>query len=278
VATLQDLRRRVGELTGDLDIFTGTASGSTTTLVDSLNGYMESTSFNGRFGYFPDRVTATGSRTVRITSSDKATTTVTFTPAVTSATAAGTVMELYNRDNQGPRPEQIHRVINSAIESVSNAALTEVVSSESSFDFDSPTISVGATWRRVIAVEWQHPDTEDWITIPEADWVDTADRANRTIRLDNFARFDADTNMVRLRGYTAASALSADTDETSVDAEWLVHRAAADLLLNLATNERVVERRAADYRATSQYLNGLANVYRAKVPRTIHGASGVVFP
>ena len=52
--------------------------------------------------------------------------------------------------------------------------------------------------------------------------------------------------------------------------------AAARLLLRIATSERVDKRRAADYRATAQFHQTLANTLRVKVPRTYHGGGWVL--
>lgn len=273
--TRKELRQRIGELTGDLDLLTATASGSTTTFVDSLNLAVESSELTGRQGFFSGGTAGNLYSTVRVTSNDKSTTTLTFTPAVGSSTAASDVLELYNRDGQGPTVEQIHRVINSSIEAVSRAALTEVVDTEQTFASTSPDLDIPATWRRLIAVEYQDPN-DDWCPIPEADL--TVDRVGRTVRIDNQPRYVADTMPVRLRGYTKAGALTADTDSTTVDAEWLVYEASAQLLLTLATGNKVSRDRAADYRATSQYLKVQANALRAKVATPIHGGSGWVLP
>ncbi len=187
---------------------------------------------------------------------------------------AGDVLELYNRDGQGPKPEELHRVINACIQSVSNAVLTEVVSAESTFDFDNPELTIPSTWRRFVGVEWQDPYTEDWNAFEDGDLL--VDRYARTVRLENRPLWIADTNTVRLRGYTPAPALSADTDTTLVDAEWLENAAAARILLRIATSERIDKRRAADYRATAQYHMTLANTLRVKVPVTYHGGGWVL--
>ena len=60
------------------------------------------------------------------------------------------------------------------------------------------------------------------------------DRANRTVELLNRALDNATGRTVRLRGYTKAAQLSADTSTTDVDAEWLVHQAAAWVLAAVA--------------------------------------------
>lgn len=272
--TLQTLRRGVGGLTGDLDILTATDAGSTSTFVDALNLAVENNSFAGRLGYFSGGTAGNLYRTVRIESNTKGTTQLTFTPTVPSSTATGDTLELYNRDGQGPTVGEIHNAINRCIAFVAESVLTEVLDTADTFDVDAPTLDVPSTWRRVIAVEYQD-DLDDWHAIPPADLL--ADPVNRTMRIDHWPRVLADTRQVRLRGYTIAGALAADTDSTAVDAEWLIWEAASQVLLFLATKEKVAERRAADYRATSQYLHVQANAFRSKVP-TARKGGGWAFP
>ena len=277
MATLQVLRRAVGRLTGDLDIFVGTATGTTTTFTDVLNANYETNGYKGRLGYFSGGTSANLYRTVRVTANDKSTQTLTFTPAVPSATAADDTLGLYNRDGQGPTVRQIHDAINLNIEFVSKGALTEVLDTATTFDPESPNLTIPATWRRLSAIEFLlYEDPDEWEAVPENLWVDSVDRVGYTVRVDGIARWLADDRSIRLRGYTTSPQLSADTDTTLVDTEWLVHAAASQILMNLATQEKVPERRAADYRATAQFFQTSANAFRSKVPTTVRGATGVV--
>lgn len=276
--TRQEMRRRVGELTGDLDIWTATATGSTSSFVDILNGDIENNSYKGRFGYFSGGTSANLNTTVRVTANTKSATSLDFTPAVTSATVSGDVLELYNRDGQGPKPEEIHRVLNYLVESVSNAVLTEVVGPASTFDYQSPFLTIPSTWRRVVAIEYQEDaDRDVWESFEEGNVL--VDRDARTIRLNDYAAglaANTPSSSVRLRGYMPAQPLINDDDITGVNAEWLENAAVARILLRIATSERVDKRRAADYRATAQYHQTLANTLRIKVPKMYHGAGWVL--
>lgn len=274
MASLQFLRRTIGRRTGDLDILEATASGTTDTLIDALNAPLETNTWRGRLGYFSGGTVANLYRTVRVTGNDKSTQTVTFTPAAPSNTAAGDTLELYNKDGQGPTVRHIHDTINYCIESVSKGVLTEAVSTPVAFSSDSPVLTIPGTWRRLTAVEI-YVD-EEWEVVSEADWTETVDRQAYTVRLDNYPRYRADNNTVRLRGGIAAGQLTADTDTTLVDTEWLVNQAVAYILMDLATAEKVPDRRAADYRATAQFIGAQANAMRTKVPSTISGYAGVI--
>ncbi len=277
MASLMYLRRAVGRLTGDLDIFEATGTGSTTTLTDVLNANYETNGYKGRLGYFSGGTVANLGRTVRVTANDKATQTIMFTPTLPSATAEDDVLELYNRDGQGPTIRQIHDAINLNIEFVSKGALTEVLDTATTFDPDSPYLTIPASWRRLSAIEFIiSEDPDEWEAVPEALWADSVDRVGYTVRVDGVARWLADDRSIRLRGYTTSPQLTADADTTLVDTEWLVHAATSQILMNLATQEKVPERRAADYRATSQFFSTQANAFRSKVNSTVRGATGVV--
>ena len=268
MATRAYLRREIGEIVGSVDAVLCTGTGSTTTAVDALNlGGIENNAWVGRYGWVAVSGGA-GSEanlysTVRVTGNTKSSNLVTFTPALSASTIANDVIEFYNRHGQGPRIDQIHRAINRVLESVANNGLTEVVSSTSTYDADSPTIAVTSGWRRVVAVEWQD-DEEEWHEVPPADVY--VDRVARTVRLENYARALADTQTVRLRGYTAASTtLSSDTSSTVVDTEFLINEAASQLLL--AFSEEYRDPAAA--RAKAQYHRQIADSRRPKVLRPV---------
>jgi hypothetical protein len=276
MATRAYLRKHIGRVVGDVDVCTATASGSnsTTVLVDALNLAEENNSWVGRLGWFASGTSANLSSTVRVTGNTKSTTLVTFTPALPSAVATGDVIEFYNRNDAGPTILDIHDAINRVIESVSKAALTEVVGSPAVYDGDSPTIAIPATWRRLIGVEWQDDD-DQWHEVDPADLH--VDRVDRTVRIDHITRWNADTQSVRLRGYTpATAALTTDSDATTgtttVDAEFIIHEAASQLLL--ANAEKYRDPAAA--RATAQYHRGLADSRRPKVLAPILGRGWVL--
>jgi hypothetical protein len=276
--TLQFLRRTIGGITGDLDILVATSNGTTTTFVDALNASVENSHFAARQGIFSGGTAANLARIVRVTSNDKSTTTVTFTPTAASATAIGDTLELYNRDGQGPSVRQIHDAINRCIVFASKGVLAEVLDTATTFDADDPSLDIPAGWRRLTHVEFRNGDesTDDWEEIPSPDWMPGVDRVGYTVRVDGISRARADGYSIRLRGYTAATELTNDADTTLADAEWLVHEASSHLLLMLATSEKVPRERAADYRATAQYLGTRANAFRAKTPTTLRGSTGVV--
>lgn len=263
------LRREIGNITGDVLPCTGTSAGTTTTLVDVINLGTENNELVGRIGWVASGTAVNLYQTVRVTASTKSATSITFVPALPQSTASGDVIELYNSNDTGITPDAIHRAINRVIESVSNAGVSEVVASASTFDAYSPDLSISGSWRRLIAVDWQDSDGL-WHEVDPADLY--VDASSRTARLDNMARWLADTNQVRMRGYTAATALTDDTDTTVVDAEWIINEASSQLLL--ANSEKTRDPAAA--RATAQYLRSIADSRRPKVLRPVRSRGWVL--
>ena len=269
MATRAYLRYAIGGITGDRLRLKATAAGSTTSLVDVLNLATENNELVGRFGWVASGTAANLYQTVRITANTKSATSITFVPALPQSTATNDVIELYNSNDTGITPEDIHDAINRVIESVSNAGVTEVIATSSTFDADSPALTIDPSWRRLIGVDWQDTDGL-WHEVDPADlYVDTS---ARTARIDNIVRWMADTQLVRLRGYTSSASLSADTDSTVVDAEWIINEASSQLLL--ANAEKARDPAAA--RATAQYLRSIADSRRPKVLRPVRSRSWVL--
>lgn len=266
------IRREIGHTLDIVLPCTATASGSnsTTVLVDALNLAVENNSLAGWFGWVASGTSANLYSTVRVTANSKSATSITFTPALPSAVATNDVIEFYDTANVGITPDAIHRAINRVIASVNRTGLTEALATATTFDGDSPYLTVGATHRRVLAVEWQDDD-DDWHEVPPADLV--PDRVNRTIRIDNHSRWLADGNSARLRVLTQAASLTSDTGTTPIDEEFLVNEVASQLIL--AHAERFRDPAAA--RATAQYLRQMADSRRPKAASPT-GFRGIAFP
>jgi hypothetical protein len=218
------LRLWTAQLVGDVTKLTATSNGTTTTFVDIENCAQQDDSLIGRWLYFTSGANSGTQR--RVTDSVKSSGTLTFR-AVTS-TLSGDTAELYNFRNTGLNPAEIHDAINRAIESVSRDFITEVAATYT-FDASSPVFNLDqSTWVAVSKqAEWQDSGGA-WNKIPSLNL--RIDKANRTAELRNNSVWQANGRSVRLRGYTAAGQLSADSSTTTIDAEWIVTQAAAWLL------------------------------------------------
>jgi hypothetical protein len=244
LSTRKQIRRRVGRLTGDMILLVATSAGTTTTLIDALNLNQETNSLINRLGYVSGGTALNLNKTARVSGNTKSTQTLTFTPALTSATAALDEMELWNERDEGITPKDVNDLINDAILDAGEQGVVPVLGTEAAFARDSPIISVNAAWEAVTGVDWED-DAGIWHPIPRADL--RFDRIQRQVEILNWSRELADAHMVRVRGANVPGALTADTgtgSETSVDFEWITHHVAAQamgLRLAKAFDTKMVE-------------------------------------
>lgn len=111
--TRQFVRRVIAAELGDFLLAKATNPGTVNTVTDVLNFTKEYNHFRGAAMLF-----SSGGNTGQLTyasANDPTTRTITFSPAVASATAVGDEIEIYNFHHQGWDPSQINRAINSAI-------------------------------------------------------------------------------------------------------------------------------------------------------------------
>jgi hypothetical protein len=227
LSTRKSIRRNVGRLTGDMDLFIATASGTTTTLADAVNGNRQDNSLVERLGIFSAGTAGNLGSIVRVTANVRSTQTLTFTPAVAGSTAAADELELWNRRDQGVSPRDVNDLINDAIAAVGEQAPLPALDTETAFDFDDPLISVPAAWEAVTGVDWED-DLTLWHPVPRADI--RVDRVQRTVELMGRSRELASGRMVRVRGANMAVALTTDSDTTSVNFEWICAYTAVQVL------------------------------------------------
>ena len=233
--SLTSIRRRVGRLTGDMILCTATSNGTTTTFIDSLNLHHENKIFQGRQGIFSGGTLANQGRIVRVTDLVKSTTTITFTPTLPSATQTADELELWNQRDEGVTPTFVNQTINDCIRDVVENSRLPVMSDAITFDANDPVIdiddtvevdgdNVGSDFRGITGVDWQD-DNGDWHPLPRVDI--RVDQYARDVELIGRARWLADARSIRIRGVYLPAPLSAESDTTSVDFEWITHAAAA---------------------------------------------------
>jgi hypothetical protein len=233
--TRQVLRQEVGRLTGDMLKLTATANGTTTTLIDKLRGYRGDGKLAGRIGWVAAGTAANLYQMVRVTGNVRSTFTVSFTDtALTSATATGDVLELWNADGMGFYPDDVNAEINAAIAAVGTLTTAPDEEDVEDFDVDDPYIDIPADWEFFGGVRWldtTETTTGVWKEIEANEFNLDIDVRNREVRLKGEIAQRVHDKTTRLYGDVASTALTVDTDATSVDAEWLTHYVAYRLLL-----------------------------------------------
>lgn len=256
--TRATLRRAVGRLMGDVLVLSCTANGTTTTAIDTVSLAVENAGLTGRQLYvFQSAAGANQGLTRRVSGNTKSTATLTFTPALPSATTAGDVLELFSERGIGPGPTEIHEAINRAIEAARDSHVTQALATPVALEWSSPIVSIPSTWTFFAGAEWQ--DHEGlWRKVAPADLK--LDAVARTVEFKNRMRWLADQQQVRLRGYLPPAALASDTEGTGVDAEWIANQAAAELWM--ASAHRQIDPAGAERKA--QYFQGKADALRPK--------------
>lgn len=223
--TLAQLRARVAQRLGDYTKLTGTSNGTTTTFIDAVNINSATESMKGR-------VLLSSAGTVHfVTTQVDATSTITFTPAVSNANLveSGDTVELFNKRGKGFLPSEYRDAINAAINDAFPLGLIEIVSTiGTAFDSEAPEITVPAAMVYVSALEWED-NNGMWTTIPKASpsngygWV--ADAAAGEIRILGNPGLYVDGMSIRMTGYGRQEILTADSDTCALNAEYIVTRA-----------------------------------------------------
>ena len=240
-----EARLRAARKIGDVLVVTATAVGVTTTLIDLDHLSLQDDYFIGReaiaiSGTAGNIVSGTG-LVRRVSDSTKSTGTITFSRALSAATAVGDVYHLFNYLDNGIFINEWNGFLDEAIDAIRDTFLVPVVSSALAFDRASPVITLsnatlggsftaGTLWG-VSGVEWKD-SSSIWHAIKTGDL--RVDKPSRTLELRNRGRENANGTTIRIRGYEQVSLLTADTGTTAVDPEYLALFAASRALFSIA--------------------------------------------
>jgi hypothetical protein len=229
--TLAQLRIRVAQRLGDHTPLTFTSNGTTTTCIDTRAINTATEDCKGRAILFSDGTVS------RVTTQVDATSTLTFTPAVSNANLveAADVAHMFNKRGKGFQPSEYKDAINAAINDAFPLGLIEVTDETSAaFDENTPEITVDASLVYVHTVEWEDDDGF-WTTLPQAtktnQWGWIADGASGQIRLLGYPARVADGRLLRTVGYGRQEILSAESDTCALNAEYIISRACYHLCL-----------------------------------------------
>lgn len=268
-STLRDLRRLIGDVTGDLLVITATSTGATNTIADTArlaDRGDRAPSIVNRILYFStDADTANLGHQAAVTDYASSTRTITFTPAAPTAPTSGTSAELWSVAERIGSIGAIHRLINYAIKQVEDiAGLEEYSTPAVTFDARTGLIDIPSTWAEVGGVEWT--DGTGYARELPSRWLKVRP-AGRKLEIVGRGAGLANRRSVRLWGYKRQNALSAETDSTDVDAAWIVN--SVSQALTLAPSWRSSDPAAAERRAN--FWATQAAVYRREVASARRG-------
>lgn len=231
--SLVEIRRAVGNRSGDMVLLTATAAGTTTLLADRNNLWLPDDSCRGRMLLFLDGLNAGEKRVV--TASAQSTTQVEWGVALPVAVADGDVAELWRKRGQGYDPiADVNAAINTNIRIAAAYTWTDDMESiVAPFDVTTGAFAVPADVRVIAAVEYEDGGGR-WNAIPLAGSIATdgwsLNRGAGTVALNGSYGRLANSRAIRLRVLRDLAALDDDDDTTSVSFEWLVAQTEADLL------------------------------------------------
>jgi hypothetical protein len=220
------LRRRIAQNLGDYRLLTCTAASSGSVITDSLQISTATEDLSGC-----QIVVTTGlnvGHIARIQSVNDTLNQATIVPAAPYNFAVDDTIDVVMRRGRGWEVREYHQAINDAIDDAYPITLAEMMAEYVEFNVETGKIVVPPEMSQVYAVEWEDANG-NWHTLPKAQrtngWGWKADVSNGVIVVTDSPRYLADGQPVRLYGYGKHPTMSAESDRTDINAEWLAARA-----------------------------------------------------
>lgn len=260
-STWRELRRLIGDVTGDMLLLTATGAGNTTSFPDTArlaDRGDRAPSVINRHLYFSEGTSANIGHEAAVTDFASTTKTLTFEPAAPSSVAQSDVIELWSTVERIGSISAIKRLVNYAIKQVEDMAGTEEYNTAATFNARTGLLTIPATWCEIGGAEWT--DSSGYVREIPSRWLKVRPAGRKLEIVGRGARL-ADRRSVRLFGYPRCLALSAETDSTPVDAAWIVESVAE--ALTLAPSWRASDPAAAERRAN--YWAAQAQLYKREV-------------
>ena len=223
-----EIRRMVGNLLGDVTWLQATATGTTTTFVDTirLSSNIESP-FNRDLVYTAQNAALIGT-VRRVTGADLLAGWISF-DAMSAASTLGDTVELYNFRGKGWRIDEYNSAINQAIREAANNLYREPVTYPVEVDdIESDNIHLSANYSElthIVSIEAFNSGTL-WNTIKPASkqngygwWAD----GGQNISIEGYSSTlsGAGAGDLYIKGFKAPTELGVDTAETYIPVEWL---------------------------------------------------------
>lgn len=253
--TRAELRRMVGQQTGDLLLATATATGSTSQVISTTAFTREAGAYQGRQALFTGGTPANLGLTRVVQGSDPTTRSITLADPLPAIVQAGDTLELYNQRGMGWRVEDIHEAINNAIRMAGDlhATIPLTVDGAGVFSRNAPEIAIPDTFTHFEGIDY----VDLWgarQTLKPA--LYRVDRFTRTVEVLGRALAAMHGRTYRLRGHMRPPVLTSDADRTPIPSDWLVTEAVALLLGQDVAAGYGVQGRAQLYAADSRAADG----------------------
>lgn len=235
LTTRRTLRRSTLRGLGDLRLLTATSDGSDVDFRDTVNLTGEPGIYRGREVILVQGTADNIGEIRYVTGSSQQLFAVGFGVALPAFTAEGDVAEMVNTRGTGFHIQEIHDAINQAIRNIGDRALVPVPMETLAYA-TGDEIALPAEFQTIEDVQWQdESDPDEWHSIRKAPrntgagW--SVDRAGRSVSLAGAIATTIDGRTVRVWGLAEPEELYADSDETTIDPEYLTMQARANLAL-----------------------------------------------
>ena len=260
--TLRELRRLVGDKTGDHLLLRAThVSADTTSFRDVVrlsDRGDRAPSIVNRLLYFSEGSAPNLQHEAAVTDYASTLRTLTYDPATTVPPQVDDTAEIWSVNERIGSISALHRLINYAIDQVKDIAGEEVYADAQSYQARTNTLTIPSTWAEFGGAEYLTSDNRRE-TLRSAHI--SVQPGLRTVRLRGRGGGLANRRNVYLFGYARCLPLTLETDETPVNAEWIVESVAE--ALTLARSWASADPAAAERRAS--FWSARAAAYRRSV-------------
>lgn len=257
-ATRTDIRRGIGDVLGEMFLYTATAvSADETTFTDAtrlMDRENNAPSLLNRIIYFSGGTSGNLGHEARVTSFSRTPApTLTFTPAAPLPPQEGDEIELWVNWTRFGSISALHRLINEGLRAVEDIAGEEAYDDEdgTTFATSDPYIDIPAEWAEFGGAEYQCGGATSlrWRELPEESL--RVRPSLRTVEIKRPQSYLANTHPVRLYGYERVDLFTDDTTETPVRADWLINAVAGVMKLGpswqTAAAARSMDMQSANY-------------------------------
>lgn len=274
MAELRELRRLIGDKTGDVLVLRAThVSDSATTFHDTAHlgdRGDRAPSIVNRLLYFSDGTAANLQHEAAVTDYTSLDRILTFDPAAPATPQVADVAELWSVSERIGSIGAIHRLINYAIDAVKNIAGAEVYDTVQTFNARTGSLTIPDTWAEFGGAEWA--DATGFRAVLRSTHL-RVQPSLRTVRISGAGAARANRRSVYLFGYLRCLPLVAEDDATPVSSEWIVESVAEALTLarSWASNDPAAAERRANF------WSAKAAMYRRSVASGRRGL-GIALP
>jgi hypothetical protein len=247
-SSLRDLRRLIGDVTGDVLVCTVTGAATVSTFADTAHltdrGDRAPSIVNRIVYLSDDGDVLNAGHVAAVTDFTSSTRTITFSPDAPATLAVGDVVELWSVAERIGSIGAIHRLINYAIDQVKDMAGLEEYADAATFDARTGLLTIPDAWAEVGGAEYT--ESTGYVREIKTRWLKPRP-AGRKLEIVGRGAAQAHRRSVRLYGYPRMTALEYEDDTTDVDQAWIVNSVAQ--YLTLAPSWRASDPAAAERRA-----------------------------